>query len=314
MKRLLYQLSIGLLFALPVALLSFAFASPQTTPRVEAAPAAEPGACVDCHSQFQTAWAGGAHSQAISDPVFKSAWDAQGNPNDCLNCHTTGYDPATGTYHSTGVTCEACHQASNLNHPLEPAFMSRSADLCGNCHKETFFEWQASKHGQSDLTCVSCHDPHSTSLRAQDASTLCASCHGTRVAAFAHSNHSAEGLTCTDCHIDGVKDAVGMGRGKRTHTFAVDLDTCNQCHENEIHNPTAAMLVSGDTPLPTPMPPDSMASGDRAAVATEPQPVSPLGFAIVAGLIGLAFGILLAPWLERGFQRVRRAEPAKKVM
>ena len=37
------------------------------------------------------------------------------------------------------------------------------------------------------------------------------------------------------------------------------------------------------------------------AVASEPAPVSPLGFAGLAGLIGLAAGTVLAPWLEKKY-------------
>ena len=105
-----------------------------------------------------------------------------------------------------------------------------------------------------------------------------------------------------------------MGQGQHSHTFAVDLNKCTQCHEYEIHNPTAAMLIAGNVPTPSPAPSDSMSSGNPATVNTEAKPVSPLGFSLFAGLIGLAFGVLLAPWLERGFQRVRQAEAVKKVV
>ena len=37
------------------------------------------------------------------------------------------------------------------------------------------------------------------------------------------------------------------------------------------------------------------------AVTPEPEPVSPMGFSALAGLIGLAGGMVLAPWLERWY-------------
>ena len=250
MKRPAFQLSIGLIFALPLALVSFALA------RADGAPAAAPGnqapQCQDCHTEFQTVWQNGAHGRAISDPAFQTEWEAQGKPKECLGCHTTGFDPVTGTYQAPGVTCNACHDPVASNHPLAPATMSRSAQLCGECHRDTYLEWQSSKHGQSDLTCVSCHDPHSTSIKAKDASTLCASCHGTLVATFGHTNHAAQGLTCVDCHIgeSNGKDGI-MGKGKHSHTFQVDLSKCNSCHAAELHSPAAAMLVAADvTPAP----------------------------------------------------------------
>lgn len=309
MRRLTFQLSIGLIFALPLALLTFAFAQANS---VQQAGDPQPPDCQECHAEFQTVWAAGAHGQAASDPVFKSTWDELGQPRECLTCHTTGYDPATGTYHAEGVACTACHDSVNANHPLSPASMRRGASLCGQCHTDTYFEWQTSKHGQSDLTCVSCHDPHATTLRAADTSTLCALCHGTRVRTFAHSNHATQGLTCTDCHIGDADGGSGiMGKGQHSHTFEVNLNKCTKCHEHEIHNPAAAMLIAGNTP--TPLPPDSMASGSPATVETEPKPVSPVGFSLFAGLIGLALGIILAPWLERGFQRIKRTEGAQEV-
>jgi hypothetical protein len=47
-------------------------------------------------------------------------------------------------------------------------------------------------------------------------------------------------------------------------------------------------------------------------VSADPRPVSPVGFAFFTGLIGLAFGIVLAPWLERGFHRIRRGEAQQR--
>lgn len=296
-RSLLTKLGLGLVFALPLAIVTFAL----TQARVSAQ-ATEPTSpeCQECHAQIQQVWSGGAHSRALSDSVFKAEWQKAGSPKECLACHTTGYNSADGTFHAEGVTCAACHDPVPSNHPLSPATMSRAADMCGQCHKDTFFEWQSSKHGQSDLSCVSCHDPHSTGLRAADASTLCSTCHGTRVASFGHTKHAEKGLTCTDCHIT-QKTATGNGTGTHTHTFTVDLTKCNTCHSSDLHSPSGAMLAAAVTPAS----PDSGNSGGPITVSAKPQPVSPLGYAVFTGLIGLAFGMILAPWLERGMRRMR---------
>lgn len=316
MTRLL-RLLLGLVIALPLALVTYALASPEATPTVLAA-AAAPAAtalppngtaadtdCAECHAQYQTAWEAGAHSQALSDPIFQEAWTTQGQPPECLGCHTTGYDPKTDTYEEAGVTCAACHDPVAVNHPLAPAHMSRSAELCGQCHRDTEFEWASSRHGASDLTCIDCHDPHATMIKADDPSQLCADCHGTRVEAFAHSNHAKEGLSCTDCHITQTDAPLGMGNAQHSHTFDVDLNTCTQCHENEIHNPAVAMLLPADAATATPnVPPSALNSGSAGTVSATPAPSSPVGFALFAGLIGLALGMVLAPWLERGASRL----------
>jgi hypothetical protein len=46
-----------------------------------------------------------------------------------------------------------------------------------------------------------------------------------------------------------------------------------------------------------------MSSVETLSVVKEPEPVSPVGFASLAGLIGLAFGVVLAPWLDRWHKR-----------
>jgi hypothetical protein len=48
---------------------------------------------------------------------------------------------------------------------------------------------------------------------------------------------------------------------------------------------------------------EQTAEVELASIAPEPDPVSPIGFSALAGLIGLAGGMVLAPWLERWYQR-----------
>lgn len=307
MKQGVFRLLMGLVFALPLALVSFAFSQADTA---EPTPTPPPAECRDCHESFQTAWEAGAHGQAMTDPAFQAAWEAQKKPKDCLACHTTGFDPATGAYDTTGVTCGACHDPVAALHPLAPASMSRKADLCGECHQDTYFEWQASEHGRSNLTCVSCHDPHATTTRAEDAELLCASCHSEKVTGFMHSTHAEEGLACTDCHVGQLTQPDSLtGQARHSHTFAVNLETCTQCHATQIHTGAGTMATAPNTPVP----PDSMNSGQPRTASAEPQPVGPLGFAIVAGLIGLAFGLVMAPWLERGFRRFTQTDKPQEM-
>jgi hypothetical protein len=47
-----------------------------------------------------------------------------------------------------------------------------------------------------------------------------------------------------------------------------------------------------------------MTSGVVAAGVTEiPEPVSPLGFALIAIMLGFGAGIVVSPWLERWYRR-----------
>jgi hypothetical protein len=85
-----------------------------------------------------------------------------------------------------------------------------------------------------------------------------------------------------------------MIHGEKDHSFFVSLDACNSCHVSQMHDP-----VSGHEVEPTEEPLDPMISAEASSVLASPRPVSPLGFALLAGLVGLAAGVVLAPWIER---------------
>ncbi|MDX1377672.1 MAG: hypothetical protein R3307_02395, partial [Anaerolineales bacterium] len=74
--------------------------------------------------------------------------------------------------------------------------------------------------------------------------------------------------------------------------------SCNTCHSQQMHNPTDAV-----TPEQTSAPVPAHADVQIASVTPEPDSVSPIGFSLMAGLIGLAGGMVLAPWLERWYHR-----------
>jgi predicted CXXCH cytochrome family protein len=284
----------GLLFALAVMILTYAWARAESYPSVDTNEELD---CAVCHAAFFDAWQNSAHGQATTDPVFRETWQKQGGPRECLPCHTTGYDAVTDTWKAEGVTCEACHAPYAEQHPRESMPVDRTPNLCGTCHQETVFEWQISQHRQEGITCVSCHGPHSTDLKADDPddpSSLCNKCHPERVEVFAHSQHKEVGLSCADCHLGPEVGALGLGKGKWNHSFSVRLSTCDACHETQIHGGI-------QTPAPTPA---ATVSATSQGVSLEPNPTSPFGFVLISGLIGMAAGMILSPWLERWYRKV----------
>ena len=297
MKPWVKRSSLGAIFAIPMAMVAFAFFQVP----VQAQEGGEPtNECQSCHPAFQEAWIAGAHGQAASDPAFLDAWAQADKDPQCLTCHTTGFDLATGMYESQGVTCSACHDSSTANHPAEPMPSDGSPNLCGSCHTETYFEWQISGHRQEELGCVDCHDPHATELKAFDESSLCSTCHRTRASNFTHTQHSQEGLTCADCHLGPIVALTGESHAVRDHSFGVKLSSCNACHAYQMHD-----VVEAQPELAGTAEPDAMASVDTVSVAREPTNISPVGFAMLSGLVGMASGMILAPWLERWYQRIK---------
>ncbi len=267
--------------------------------------------CTACHTDFQMSWDSGAHGNSGSDPVFLEQWTEQGKPGACLVCHTTGYDPATATYKTDGVTCEACHGPASSDHPKSPMPVDRSPDLCGRCHSDTRFGWQdwkVSTHYQRGMDCATCHDPHSASLKkiavegsetpADDVSALCINCHQEHSMDFPYTSHNQKGVSCVDCHLNHLEEADREPHTVPDHSFQASLDSCNTCHAEQMHAGETEAVVGTSAPLTV-----STTGTENASATPEPEPVSPLGFSALAGLLGLAGGMVLAPWLERWYRR-----------
>lgn len=266
--------------------------------------------CAACHTEYQMTWESGPHGQAADDPVFVAEWTAQGKPGACLVCHTTGYDPATATYEEAGVTCEACHGPANPDHPNTPMPVDRTTDLCGRCHSDTRFGWQdwkVSTHYQRGMDCATCHDPHSASLKnvsmtvgsgspTDEISQLCINCHKEHSMDFSYTAHHQQGISCVDCHVNHLENDERTAHTVPDHSFNASLASCNTCHAEQMHSPTEAIAPEvASTPAEVDVP--------SVSVTPEPEPVSPMGFSALAGMIGLAGGMVLAPWLERWFHR-----------
>jgi hypothetical protein len=298
MKRWIIRLVYGALFALSLMVVTYALTQTARPARAQSSPPAPN--CAVCHQAFQDAWVKGAHGMATTDPAFREAWEARGKPGECLECHVTGFDPMTNSWAADGITCQACHGPYPEFHPSQPMPADRSAQLCGKCHSEAYFEWQVSAHREKGLDCAGCHDPHAADLKTGNSSLLCASCHRERASNYAHSAHSQQGLACPDCHLGKTTSEMGEGHARQDHSFFVSLSTCTNCHAYQMHDP-----VQVHPERPTPPPPDAMASVETLAVTNEPIPVSPLGFTTLAGLIGVAFGVVIAPWLDRWQRRAR---------
>ena len=81
------------------------------------------------------------------------------------------------------------------------------------------------------------------------------------------------------------------------HSFYVSLSTCTDCHAYQLHDPEEVHQQESEAASTDEL--DAMASVEHVSVVAEPEPVSPIGFTTIAGMVGVAFGIIIAPWLER---------------
>jgi predicted CXXCH cytochrome family protein len=92
-----------------------------------------------------------------------------------------------------------------------------------NRHRQQYLDWIKGRHyGIPDLTCVTCHSPHTGSLNYRygqlraDERRLCAKCHEEMVAdPMKHSGHRAEVASCSSCHLPKTIASGSVGN----HTF-----------------------------------------------------------------------------------------------
>jgi hypothetical protein len=242
---IVFSLSVAL--GLAISLANPVQAAPNPAPAAQATGYAGSVTCSACHKDTHDTWQGTLHSQAFSSPVFQQDWTKQGSAVACLECHTTGYDPATGKYAEAGVTCEACHGPMQAGHPQNPMPITPDATLCARCHKTTTDEWRASKHGQMNINCESCHNSHSQKPRADSVNELCMNCHKETGSSFTHGTHSNAGLQCSDCHMASGSHASSTGGLFATgHTFSVGSEACIACHKDTVHTRDTIVRLSGE--------------------------------------------------------------------
>ena len=273
--------------------------------------------CADCHEDFEMRWKNGPHGQATEDPIFVNAWTDQGKPSACLACHVTGYDEATGTWLEDGVSCIACHVDEGGQHPKTTMSVDVTGGTCGTCHTDARFgqeEWEESTHFATGMDCATCHDPHNASLKltvnlkeqtVTDASQLCISCHEEASMNFPYSVHSQQGVTCIDCYLEHVESDAAIHK-VADHSFKASVQTCSACHAEQMHAKGEATSTENAAAAAIAPPTDEPAAyvDQSPIISPEPGPVSPMGYAGITALIGIAAGMLLAPWLERGYRLV----------
>ncbi len=187
--------------------------------------------------------------------------------NDCVACHTTGYNASgsqdnlpgvVGSWKEDGVQCERCHGPGSI-HMKNPQgvrmFIDRSSQACGQCHQidatgqvyakdgfithaQQFAELSKSKH--LVLDCTDCHNPHSGAVQLEQADasltkTECANCHYNQANNQKVATH--KNFACTQCHmapmvLSGWGDATKFTADMPTHLFAINPALTSQFSED----------------------------------------------------------------------------------
>lgn len=247
--------------------------------------------CGFCHEVIHENWEVSDHGTAFSDIEFLNAWD--GEDNTCLSCHNTNTNIETGEYEYEGVYCLNCHSDHEEDHPDTLMNTDVSSRNCGECHVETFSDWEISEHSDVSLNCNNCHNPHTTTLRVENSELLCISCHKNLDHQLNVDSHFVAGVTCIDCHLSVLDQPKGEGHSQRKHTFEVELNSCQNCHSEGNHN---AITISDMNNILT-----AGLSLDKAQtqVAASPDPVGTWQYIVVSLMAGIVAGVILAPSIEK---------------
>jgi hypothetical protein len=200
--------------------------------------------CQSCHPAEYADWQGTTHAKAALDPAFRKELSVSHNQAECLKCHTTGFDAASGKFLAEGVTCEACHGAYKEGHPAKETMqLPMASQTCRTCHLGTFEEWEKSSHRDRGIECFDCHMAHTQGLRTGSEQKLCAACHADRQTEVAHATHGVNGVQCASCHMAPATTpnarvataSPSVAIPARSHSFTVASDTCVKCHSDTIH-------------------------------------------------------------------------------
>jgi hypothetical protein len=271
--------------------------------------------CLACHPR---SFAGEVHGQGINNQGFKDVWNAQGKPKTCLQCHVTNYDPATDTWLADSITCVACHSPIPEDHPNQDIPVDKSTDLCAKCHNDSRFgwnDWKVSTHYQRSMTCSECHDPHIPRRTTEVAAQVCEKCHEDMSQRAEHSTHAKAGVTCISCHL-GTKKGNDEFHKVFDHGFKPELETCNGCHAQEMHDEVIVTVTPTATPVPTAIFIESTpAPAALPTAANGPSLLTTLSnklqfeshyFVVLVGIIG---GLILSPMagsIVRGLRKGRK--------
>jgi predicted CXXCH cytochrome family protein len=167
--------------------------------------------------------------------VKDKAWGSQEAveaSNDCLGCHTSGYDPAAAEWTEMGVACEMCHGPGSTHAGssdkkgtivavagLEPA---RQAMVCGQCHsrgtsKDGKYAFPAGFRPGDDLdqSFTLSTDPATWTMNAQYNQLR-----------LGGGKHLAAGTVCTTCH-----DPHGTGPSLLRGPIN---ELCLKCHQGKL--------------------------------------------------------------------------------
>ncbi|MCL4435545.1 MAG: ammonia-forming cytochrome c nitrite reductase subunit c552 [Thaumarchaeota archaeon] len=175
--------------------------------------------CKKCHPAMYDLWKASPHPEAYNVLRDWNITHGGFSVSFCLDCHTTSIKDG-----ATGVGCEVCHG------PKDTMTINDMSKFCGRCHIEVQKQFSAGAHADK-LSCIQCHDPHGTTIKATTSTKLCSSCHTMTYNSYLNGTHHSNEVTCVDCHMkQQTKGSEDVHTPKFNHNFYPTTRLCFQCH------------------------------------------------------------------------------------
>ncbi len=173
---------------------------------------------------------GSCHNRGKSTQVKGSGWPVGYRPGKALEVYYRSIAPKHKKIYSDPEAKEHYHSKG---------------------HHQQYLDWTRSKHADSGIDCMTCHNVHElgnplfrSKTKAQG-DKLCTSCHEPMEAVGAHAVHSFG--NCLNCHMARVAKSAESG-DIRSHVFDVILpkeglewgmpNSCQTCHKHEKEDPS----------------------------------------------------------------------------
>jgi len=190
---------------------------------------------------------------------YENGGTAEGPPELYMNTHLSSRElvDKCARCHSrrSQITKKFDYEGDFLDHYDPSLLIDPVYEVDGQINDEDFeyASFVQSKMYHSGVSCIDCHDVHSTKLK-RTGNMLCLNCHSSNYDDYSHHFHeeNTAGSSCIECHMTGK---TYMGNDfRRDHSFriprpdqTVDYGTpnaCNSCHEDKSAEWASAFIDS----------------------------------------------------------------------
>jgi hypothetical protein len=226
----------------------------------------------------------------------------------CGDCHQETMSDMDNSMHGAeGMDCVRCHNPHSNELRTESV-----EETCRTCHREETHFYTFTGHANEGLLCTDCHLQENSSEmgnghgRLQHTFTVsmdtCTACHATEMhypSAASQQAPVSDNIQAADCPTEPIQ-ASNTSQTADAGEEALRAPDCEILSTNEPPTTTSLILEAGFLP--------PLGDSDAHELAGEPASNSGSNLVILAAIIGMLFGLVGSPWIEKWYTRVRQED------